>query len=295
MAKPPLALIHNPASGRGTSTRRLAEAERLLRHAGFEWTSLTSSRSGEAIQLSRQAALAGAEVVVACGGDGTVSQVAQGLLGTGASLGVLPLGTGNDFARHLGLQRLESAVDALSRNEHRRIDAVAWRTDADSGHLINVGGCGFDAVVAERVNRGFRGLRGTSAYVAAVMATLASYQATEIHLEVDGASFSVRAMLCAIANASSYGGGMRIAPTADLADGWLDCIVIGEVSRMEFLRTFPRVFRGDHLTHPAVTALRGKRIRIDAARSLPLLCDGELTGSTPVVFEVEPSALSVVC
>ena len=248
--------------------------------------------------LAREAADSGIEIVVACGGDGTISQVANGLTNTRTRLGLLPLGTGNDLARHLGLLDPRLAVQAILTGSAIHADLVRWSSagthDRRAGFMLNVAGCGFDALVAERVNQGFKGLNGTSAYLAAVAATLATFQPGPLRVEVDGRVVEGPAMLCAVANASSYGGGMRIAPEARIDDGLLDVVLIGRVSRFEFLRTFPRVFKGTHVSHPAVTCLRGKKVLIEADAAMPILCDGELCGFTPAEFELDPGAIQIL-
>ncbi len=244
--------------------------------------------------LARAAVQEGAGIVVACGGDGTVGEVASGLMGSGAALALLPLGTGNDLARHLGLFDLKTAIDSLLSGETKPLDAVRWQIGEEEGSFVNVAGAGFDAFVADRINTGFRYLRGTSAYVAAVIDTLRKFKACEMTVTVDGRSHRVKAMLCAIANASSYGGGMRISPNSDSGDGLLEVVLVQEVSHLEFLRTFPKVFDGKHLVHPAVKVVQGRSVLIESTRPIPVLCDGELEGMTPAQFRVVPSALKVV-
>ena len=148
--------------------------------------------------------------------------------------------------------------------------------------------------MAERINHGYPRLRGTSAYLAAVLQTLASYRATDLRIDVDGQSSRRRAMLCAVANATCYGGGMRIAPNALIDDGLLDVVVVGDVGTVGFLRSFPRVFKGTHLSHPKVTALTGELVLIESDRPLPVLADGEIVGKTPVSFKILPRALTIL-
>jgi diacylglycerol kinase (ATP) len=130
--------------------------------------------------------------------------------------------------------------------------------------------------------------------VLAIARELPRFKATSIQLTVDGQPHELRAMLVAIANGHSYGGGMRIAPAAALDDGTLDICIVGEVSKPEFMRAFPRVFRGTHVTHPAVTMLTGADVQIDAERQLPIVGDGELVRGLPVRITVLPAALAVV-
>jgi diacylglycerol kinase (ATP) len=206
-------------------------------------------------------------------------------------LGLIPLGTGNDFARHIGLGTdLALAVRTLVSGTPKPVDLGR----AGERWFINVAGCGFDAVVAERVNRGFRSLHGTAAYVAAVCQSLLTFRPAAMRLILDGEIRQTRAMLCTVANSSSYGGGMRVAPDAQIDDGLFDLCLVGDTGRWEFLRTFPRVFKGTHITHPKVTMLRARHICIESDPPLPILIDGEVIGSTPVEFTLVPRAIEIL-
>jgi diacylglycerol kinase (ATP) len=234
-------------------------------------------------------------LVVAVGGDGTVSEVAEALIGTENRLAVIPLGTGNDLARTLGFGTdINVATEAALNGEPWRIDAYRWSCGGKTGHGVNIAGCGFDAVVAERINQGYRWIRGTQAYVAAMLECLVRYQPAPVRIRVDEEEFETTAMLIAVANAQSYGGGMRVAPDAGLDDGLLDVVVVQGLPKLDFLRAFPQVFKGTHTSHPRVRVLRGARVEIEATPALPFLVDGELVGTSPVKIEVVPRALTVM-
>lgn len=304
-----IVVISNPASSRGgghAGMKRLYVAlEQAVKesggtasyevlHTSTPGTAISSGqfRPGSGAALAREAALAGADLVVAAGGDGTIGEVANGLVGTSAILGVLPMGTGNDFARTIGIGTdLELAARTLIQGQAQTIDL--GKLDR-GGYFINVAGCGFDAEVATRVNHGLRYLRGTTAYLAAVLQTLRSFLPTRVTIEHDREVREELVMLCAIANARTYGGGMRIAPHAELDDGLFDVVLVGDVSRSEFIRAFPRVFKGTHLSHPKVQHFRCSRIQVTSNRELAVLADGEEVGSTPVGFQIVPKALKVM-
>lgn len=252
---------------------------------------LVTQRSGHATELARQAD----GLVVAVGGDGTVSEVAEALIGTDQPMAVIPLGTGNDLARTLGFGTdVEKAAEAALNGEPWRIDAYRWTCGLRTGHGVNIAGCGFDAVVAERINQGYRWIRGTQAYVAAMLESLVRYQPAPVRICVDGETLDTTAMLIAIANAQSYGGGMRVAPDAGLDDGLLDVVVVQGLPKIQFLKAFPQVFKGTHVSHPRVRVMRGKCVEIQATPPLPFLVDGELVGTSPVKVEVVPQALTVM-
>lgn len=296
-----IVVVLNPAAGRGQGARRRAELERKLAATASqtrgnqadcaEWRIVTTTAPGTAGALAAEAAAQGADVVAAAGGDGTLGEVVNGLVGTGARLGLLPLGTGNDFARCLGIGTdLDLAVRTLFSGVPQPVDLGR----AQDRWFINVAGCGFDAVVAERVNRGFRRLHGTAAYIAAVFQTLLTFRPAAMRLTLDGETRQERAMLCTIANSQSYGGGMRIAPDARIDDGLFDVCLLRETGRLEFLRAFPRVFRGTHVTHPKVMMLRARHIAIESDPPLPILIDGDVVGTTPVEFTLSPRAIEVL-
>lgn len=297
-----LTVILNPTSGRGKGARRRSELERLIADAVARfvpdkgqakpcWEIRETTAPGDGAALAAEAVARGADVVAAAGGDGTCRDVVNGLVGMGARLGVLPLGTGNDFARTLGIGAdLERAVETLFSGVPMPVDLGR----AQDRYFLVAGGCGFDAAVTARVNRGFRYLRGTAAYVGAVCDCLRTFRPAQMRLTLDGQAREVCAMLCTVANAPMYGGGMKIAPDARLDDGLFDICLIGSVGRIEFLRTFPRVFRGTHVTHPKVTMLRARQVRIETETPLPVFADGDVIGTAPVEFTLEPHAVSVL-
>jgi diacylglycerol kinase (ATP) len=293
-----IVIVLNPAAGRGRGARERAALEALLAQVSRkypdppDWRIVETTGAGSGEQLAAQAARMGAQIVAAAGGDGTLGAVANGLIGTGAVLAALPMGTGNDFARHIGLGTdLRRAVETLFDGVPRWVDVGR---EHGGRRFINIAGGGFDAVVADRVNRGYRLLRGTAAYLAAVFETLMRFRPVPMRMTIDGEVRQLRGMLCAIANSRSYGGGMKVTPDARIDDGLFDICAIGPVGRLEFMFAFPRVFQGTHITHPKVTILRGRQVRLETDPPLPVLLDGEVCGLTPVEFTIEPGALPVL-
>lgn len=286
-----VAVVLNPMAGRGRGRRSAQRIKDLLSARRLDYTLWTAQRAGEAGALARQAVDQGAAVVVAAGGDGTLNEALNGIFGSPASLGILPLGTGNDFARHVGIPAdLDQAVEVLTSGTHRRVDVG----ECNGRYFLNIAGCGFDAVVAERVNAGYRMLHGTPAYLAAVAQSLASYRPAHMVIQADQERLESDVMLCSIANTQSYGGGMRIAPGASIEDGLLDVCVVRQVGRLEFLRAFPRVFRGTHVGHPKFAHFTAHSVTIQSDVPLPVLIDGEVVGTTPVVARIHPAAIEMI-
>ena len=295
MTSPDIVVVLNPKAGRYRAIRHKGTLQNLLeqvsRRTGLTWRIVQTSRPGQATELARQAAEEGASIVVAAGGDGTCGEVANGIIGTPALLGVLPLGTGNDFARCAGIgENLQIAVENLFTGKPRRIDlgSVAGR------YFINVAGCGLDAAVAKRVNQGFRFLHGTAAYVAALFQTILTFKPVSMRITIDGEEQHLNALLCTVANTQSYGGGMRIAPYAQIDDGLLDVCIVKAVNKLEFVSVFPRVYSGTHITHPCFLMHTARRVHVESTPPVPVLVDGDVMGTTPVEFTVHPGAIEVI-
>jgi diacylglycerol kinase (ATP) len=226
------------------------------------------------------------------GGSGGPPGGSPGASGVRAALGVVPAGGGNDAARSLGLPAGDplAAAGLLTRLRRRPADlaTVAGRA------YLNVAGAGFDSEVNRVANQRLRWVRGRPRYVGAVLAELVVGRPATFELVLDGQATRLRAWLVAVANGPSYGGGMRVAPAASLDDGLLEVVVIGEIGKLEFLRTFPQVFSGRHVEHPAVAVHRAARVDLDADRTLAVYADGEPAGTLPATFQVRPSAVTVL-
>lgn len=295
-----LAIIYNPAAGRGRISR--AQLQRRLEAAAgqTEFEIAATSASQSARELAEIAVKNGAKVVVAAGGDGTLGAILNAVHGTNAKLGVLPLGTGNDFARTLGIGAdLDGAIATLFGEHCRTIDIGRAVCSGESRLFVNIAGCGFDALVARRINAArthpfWRHWRGVAAYLAASALELQRLRAARLRLKLDGELMDTRALLCAVANAQSYGGGMKVAPNAQLDDGLFDICVIKEATRLEFARAFPGVFKGSHVHHPRVEMFRARHVEIWCDRDWPVLVDGELVGAPPITFEIVPKAVEIM-
>lgn len=286
-------LVANPASGGGKGRRLLLPTVEELRRRRVQHRVVVTANGDEPEAAARQAADAGADALVALGGDGLISACANGLLGGPTPLAVVPAGSGNDFARCVGIdhKRPLASLAHLDRPA-RRIDVVRAEGPGWERHYVCVGGAGFDSETNELANRMWR-VHGTPKYVAAVFRTLARFRPAEFRLTVDGEERRLEGMMAAVANSRSYGGGMLVAPDASMTDGLLDVCLVGALSKLSFVATFPKVFRGTHLDHPAVTTLRGRKVELDASRDFTVYADGERFGPLPASFTVLPGALEV--
>jgi len=281
------ALIINPTAGRNRGIIAADRAEHELVPAGWQMTRMLTQSPRDAARLARQSAELGFDVVLACGGDGTLSQVLAGLLDTGVPAGIVPAGTGNDFARTIGLSiNPRLAAQQLVRGRIADIDLL--RINDGQLWCVNVMGVGFDAQVTFRMSmNGHRRVTGGFlAYLSGAMRELVVYRPTAMRLRVDDQEWEGEAFLLAVANARSYGAGMKIAPQAEVDDGLLDVVLVKPVGRIEFLRSFPRVMRGTHITHPAVRTWKGKEVSIETPQPSHVLVDGDVQCQTPVHVRV---------
>lgn len=283
-------LLTNPTSGRGRGTRAAAIALPRLREAGLAVRSLVGRDARETSDLAGSAVRDGVRSVVVVGGDGLVHLAAQALAGSRTSLGIIPAGSGNDVARSLDIPRSDPrlAADVVVGSRTRRIDLAR----CGSTYVVSVVAAGFDSRVNERAGSMSRP-RGRLRYTVATLAELRVVEPLRYTLELDGEVRQLEAMLVAVGNGPSYGGGLRITHGAELDDGWLDVVVIKTMSRPDLLRTFPKLFRGRHTTHPAYERHRVRRVSI-AARGVVAYADGERLGPLPVTVDVVPDALEVL-
>ena len=289
-----LVVVANPSAGGGKAGRLIGRVDAHLHALGLDHEIRVSESAAELERLARTAAEDGAEIVAVLGGDGSVNGAVNGLLGTKAALAVLPAGTGDDFAKGIGSGKLDAATKRLVDPTIREIDVVRVVAGATERHFVNVAGAGFDSDVNETANAMTTRLGGTGTYVVAVLRTLRTFTAANYEITVDAETMTLSAMLAVVGNGASYGGGMKVLPAASVTDGLLDVCIVEELSRVAFLRAFPRVFRGTHVSHPKVRMLRGRTVKLEADRRILVYADGERIGPLPAIFEVEPGALRAV-
>ncbi|MER5946042.1 diacylglycerol kinase [Streptomyces sp. NPDC001904] len=290
-----ITLFVNPTAGRGRGAGAAQPAASALRAAGFSVRSVIGEDAPDALARARAAVREGTGALVAVGGDGLVNLALQAVAGTRTPLGVVAVGTGNDFARSLGLPIREPAVagalvaDALKGERIREID-LGRIGDHWFGTVL---ASGFDSRVNDRGNR-MRLPLGRFKYDLAIVAELATFKAVPFRLTLgDGEVREVAATLVAVGNGTSYGGGMRICADAVMDDGLFDVTVVGECSRTTLLRVFPRVYKGTHLTHPVVSVYRAARVEL-VAEGITAYADGEPVGGLPLVAECVPGAVRVL-
>ncbi|MGQ0607708.1 MAG: diacylglycerol/lipid kinase family protein [Chloroflexota bacterium] len=291
----PLVII-NPTAGGGHTVRAVGwMRERLA--ARSEGRLEVTRRAGDAEAIAADATDAGHDRIIAVGGDGTVQEVVNGILSAGgaAELGIVPLGSGNDLARSLGLPfELGSAWRVAIGRDTRLIDAgLASNGAAAQRWFASAGGIGFDAQVAAAM-AGRRGLRaGRVGYLLTTLTELRRFENRRLHLTIDGQAVTRDVLFVAIANGAYYGGGMHIAPSARADDGQLDVCIVGDVSRLTVLRQLPNLYRGTHVNHPAVEMRSGASIEADGDRRTRIHLDGEPFGTLPLRVSLDRRVLAV--
>lgn len=294
-------LLINPAAGRPAQRRRrLARLGELARSAGIE-PEVTESGC-DLVQRARAAAADGVERLLVAGGDGSVHHAVQGIAQSATALGVVPAGTGNDFAVAIGAPfEPEAAVRRALEAPVRRIDLGRARParraePAGAVWFSTYAGVGFDSEVARRALQGHRVLSGNAIYVWSVLTTLVEFRPPVLTVEHDSGRFHGPAMFVTLANGPSFGGGMRIAPEARNVDGVLDLVIVKAIPRRVLLAVFPKVYAGRHVGHPAVEIVRTRRARFALDREMTAFADGEPmlpVGAAGIELEVVPGALAV--
>jgi YegS/Rv2252/BmrU family lipid kinase len=298
--------IVNPCSRGGATGRRWPEIEARLREAlgAIEVERTRGPRDAE--RLAREGVRAGVELVIAAGGDGTASEVAAGLLGADlaryAELALLPLGTGGDLGRGLGLPRdLGQAIERIARGKARRVDAGrAVFCDAEgrpaTAHFLNIASLGVSGLVTELVNRAPKALGGRVSFLLGTLRALARWRAAPVRLQIDGETVHEGPLdLAAVANGCFFGGGMQVAPEARFDDGRFDVVWIRGTPKARLVRKLPLLYRGAHVALPEVAHRRGVRVEAWPLGPEPVRIeiDGEPLGRLPAAFELLPGAITL--
>jgi diacylglycerol kinase (ATP) len=311
----PVVIVNPESAGGATRTEWPGLASELATHFGA-FTPKFTTRPGEGIELAAGAARKGCKLIIACGGDGTISEVANGILSadSDAELGILPSGTGGDFRKTIGIPaRAAGAARILSDGQTRSIDVgkityTNHEGELESRYFLGVASFGMSADVIARVKeggpdwlpaKGPKWLTGRISFGVAMLQSAAKKSATRVvvQLDDDAARHMTVANLC-VANARYFGGGMKIAPNAKLADGKFDVISIGDLSAARILANAPRLYLGGHLSMPDVGHAPAARVfarSVESNESVEVEVDGEIPGRLPATFQILPKALRVRC
>jgi YegS/Rv2252/BmrU family lipid kinase len=293
----------NPASDNGATGRRWPQLARRAAELGLAGESVYSDGPGQLGALAVRAVEDGAGLLVVVGGDGTVHEVVDGLLKAGRAhdveIALLPRGTGRDYVRSLRVpHRFDAAVELALRSEAREVDAgratfVAPDGSAAEAYFANFAGAGISGAIARRANVTSKALGGRLSFVWATLLVFARWRSAQVRVEIDGDRRTGPMFEALAMNGDYTAGGMWMAPEAHPDDGLLDFVLLGDLTKLDFLLAFPRIYRGTHVTHPRVHLVRGRTISIESDVQLPVVLDGEQPGTTPARFELVPRALRV--
>ena len=293
----PLGIIVNPKANRGKAALVGEQVFEVFAKAGIAAINLSAASAGEAKKKAEELIrLQEISALIAVGGDGTSQLCAGVAVPHQIPLGIVPAGSGNDQARELNIDlhdipaAVKNIVDSL--DTPRRVDAMKVSVSGKEIWSIGSISAGFDALCATRANS-LRWPKGPNSYIAALLLELPSFNAIQYHLDVDGEKRVIEAMLCGVANAKSFGGGMMISPNSEITDGQLEVFILHKVSKARLLRIFPTVYKGKHLRFPEVEIFKAKSIKI-SNDNYPVTCDGELVGNAPFSAEVHPGALQLL-
>ncbi|MBT8495873.1 MAG: diacylglycerol kinase family lipid kinase, partial [Deltaproteobacteria bacterium] len=309
MSAPRHVLIVNPQSQGGALGRRWPEVSRAIRRQLGSFEELRTEGPGDATRLARQAIDDGADRIVAIGGDGTINEVVNGFFDNGepvetnAALGILPFGSGGDFRKTISVPKdIDAAAHRLANGQPRRIDVGHLEYtdhDGEKGQrmFVNIASFGVSGLVDRYVNESSKRLGGTLSFLLASARAGLNYSNKRVRLRFDdGEPIDLTVYLCAIANGRYFGGGMYVAPEADLADGKFDVVSVGDIGKAQMLLLGTRIYNGTHLTMDAVSQRRATRIHAEPIGSDEVLLDvdGETPGRLPATFRLIPQSLSLV-
>lgn len=296
-------VIVNPVAGAHSTHRKWPGIKSLLKHNGLSFDYQFTEGRGHGIELARTAAEEGYDYLVAVGGDGTIHEVANGIMQSEKArdtpLGIVCTGTGSDLARSVGIPRDPARACSSLTSLRRLIIDIGLVRYLKKGqvcqrYFVNSAGIGFDATVVASTERLPKYFGGTIPYLTGLLRSLLSYRNKIVTLKIGEIQEKVRVLSVVVANGGYFGGGMRIAPEAKLDDDLLDVIIVGDFGKLELLSVFSRVYKGTHLTLPKVRLEKGTEVRIESPQKFLLHADGELLGEGPVFFSILPRALSLV-
>lgn len=299
----PIKIILNPIAGRGYGARSEPDLRRFLDAAGVDFDLQLTERPGHATELAKVAARDGFELIVAAGGDGTTNEVVNGLLaasegGSTRPLGVIPVGSGSDFANNVGVPaNLEEACRRLSQGQNRAVDVCRVTVDEEApfffDNTVNIGFGGIVTLEARKV----KWVRGMALYLPVVLKTIFLSQATRVTIEYDNQTLEADSSMICVGNGPREGGGFFCTPGARPDDGLLDMCVVQDIGRLRMLRLVPRFMNGSHAHSDGVTMAQAKHIVVSSEDDLVAHADGEMlcTEAHRIEFDVVPSRLQVRC
>jgi diacylglycerol kinase (ATP) len=297
-------IIVNPAAGAGKTGKYWPDIKSVLKKVGLRFEHDITEAPGHAIELAKNAVKKGYRVVVPVGGDGTINEVVNGIYSSGSikdvSMAIIGTGTGGDYIRTIGVPRdFHYACERLVNHPAKMNVDLGSVEHLRNGQkeirlFANFAGLGFDAEVVRATTLKYKKMGSLPSYLAGLLTTLVGYHNQPVIMKTDG-RVEERKICTAMMNIGKYGGGsMFIAPNADIKDGLFDVVVVGDVSKPDLLVSFPRIYKGTHLTHPKISIEHAREVEIISKKGIALQADGELIGESPARFTILPSAMTIM-
>lgn len=300
-------IVVNPVSANKTTAIEWPKFEKILLDSGYEFKAESTEYPGHATELTRAALRNGYHTIMSVGGDGTMNEVVNGFyeggypIDSNSRLVVFSRGTGCDFIKTLGINKgIEDLLAILARNQEKQLDVGCVNFLEASGnkakrYFLNVADIGIGAETANRVNKHSKLLKGLISFMLGAISTIILYRNKEFEVIIDDEiSLKERMNSVIVANGKYFGGGMKVAPDAIIDDGFFDIIILGDLSKIDLIRSFPLIYKGKHLSHPKVKHYRGSRIKIKSGGKGLIEVDGEIPGKDDAVFEILPKALKIL-
>jgi YegS/Rv2252/BmrU family lipid kinase len=289
-----VALMINPYSGGKKGIKLLPVIEKKLARAGVEYHIYLSLDHEHTVKIASEMDIARYDAVVAVGGDGTNFHVLNGLLSSFRPenippVGILPIGSGNSFARDLGIFSLDDGLRAILENKAKWIDVCSFSQAEKKYYFVNIAGFGFVTDVAETAQK-FKWM-GDFSYIIGIFHRTLGLHFHHMELELDGRAVSGENCFAVFCNSRFTGGNMLMAPEARIDDGFMDIIMVGKLSRTSLLSTLPKIYNGSHIRHPAVSHVKARTVKIKTRPEKILLADGEVFGTTPATITVHPKMI----
>ena len=283
-----LKMIFNPMAGRGRARRQIGKARAYLRERGADVDCVASSSPDDLTRIAAESSRGECDRVVVCGGDGSLHFAVREFDLQRGTLGLLPLGSGDDFARVVGIPRtVIGACDAILHGNTREVDVAT----ANGLRYLGVAGLGFDSEVAKYANENAKFLRGSLVYLYSIFRVLPRFTPRRVRLN---GMRSEEIMFACVGNTSQYGGGIRITPNARIDDGLLDLCLVHRTTRTQLLKTLPRAYTGSHVKSPFVETARATQFTFESERPMDVYADGEPLTRTPVTFALARDKLRIV-
>lgn len=283
--------ILNPCAGRGRSVKIMQRVIEILEEKRTKFKVKETEYPGHATIIAKEAIQNGFKSIIAVGGDGTILEVANGMIGGKATMGIIPAGTGNDFIKTVGIPNdPEIAVNILLEEKQKMIDIGLAD---DKRYFLNVSGTGFDVEVLKNTEKIKGFLTGLTAYYTAVLMAVFGYKFKKVILKTKDMVIEKNVLLVAVANGIAYGGGMKVAPEASVEDGLLDVTIVEKMPRWKIPFQLPKFIKGEHQKLKYICKFKCESVTIETEKAEPINMDGEIIGTTPVTFSVKRNAINV--